>query len=68
MSPQHKNDKCHFCGKSGYFQKDCLKFKVWLEKKRKPSAFTCLESNLTEVPYITWWIDSDCTVHVSNTI
>ncbi|KAH0642025.1 hypothetical protein KY285_032887 [Solanum tuberosum] len=50
---EHKNDKCHFCGKSGHFQKDCLKFKAWLEKKDKPSAFTCLESYLTEVPYNT---------------
>jgi len=24
------------------------------------------ESNLTEVPYNTWWIDSGCTTHVSN--
>ena len=46
----------------------CLKCKVWFEKKGKPCAFTCLESNLTEVPYNTWWIDSGCTVHVSNTM
>ena len=50
---EHKNDNCRFCGKSRHFQKDCLKFKAWLEKKGKPSAFTCLESNLTEVPYNT---------------
>ena len=65
---KHKNDKCRFCEKSGHFQKDCLKFKAWLKKKGKPSSFTCLKSNLTEVPYNTWWIDSGCTVHVSNTI
>ena len=23
---EHNNDKCHFCGKSGNIQKDCLKF------------------------------------------
>ena len=65
---EHKNDKYRFSGKSGHFQNDCLKFNTWIEKKGKPSAFTCLESNLTEVPYNTWWIDSDCTVPVSNTM
>jgi len=25
---QKKNDKCHFCGKSGHFQKNCLKRKT----------------------------------------
>ncbi|KAF3655398.1 putative receptor protein kinase TMK1-like [Capsicum annuum] len=64
----NKNEKCHFCGKSGHFQKDCLKRKAWFEKKGKLCAFTCLKSNLTEVPYNTWWIDSGCTVHVSNTM
>ena len=42
---EHKNDKYRFSGKSGHFQNDCLKFNTWIEKKGKPSAFTCLESN-----------------------
>nr|KYP46272.1 hypothetical protein KK1_032149 [Cajanus cajan] len=44
---------CHFYGKSGHFQKDCPKLKAWFKKK---------------VPYNTWWIDSGCTTHVSNTM
>ena len=63
---EYKNDKCRFCGKPRHFQKDCLKCKAWFEKKGKPCAFTCLESNIIEVPYNTWWIDSGCTVHVSD--
>ncbi|KAH0652658.1 hypothetical protein KY289_030336 [Solanum tuberosum] len=30
---ERKNDKCHFCGKSGHYQKDCL---AWIEKKGIP--------------------------------
>ena len=48
--------------------KNIPEIKAWIENKGKPSAFTCLESNLTEVPYNTWWIDSGCTVHISNTM
>lgn len=63
-----RKDKCHFCGKSGHYQKDCLKRKAWFEKKGKFNVLVCFESNLTEVPYNTWWIDSGCTTHVSNTM
>ena len=65
---ERKNDKCHFCKKVRHYQNDCLKCKAWFEKKDKPYTFVCFESNLTEVPYNTWWIDSGCTTHVSNTM
>ena len=64
---QKKNEKCHFGGKFGNFQKDCLKRKAWFEKKGKHNAYyVCFETNLTEVPHNSWWIDSRCTTHVSN--
>jgi len=63
---QKKNDKCHFCGKFGHFHKDCIKRRAWFEKKGEHNAYVCFESNLTEVPHNTWWIDSGCTTHVSN--
>ena len=65
---EQKNDKYHFCKKPGHYQKDCLKHKAWFEKKGKPLVFVCFESNLTEVPYNTWWIDSGSTTHVLNTM
>ena len=65
---QKKNDKCHFCGKSRHFHMNCQKRKAWFEKKDEHNAYACFESNLTEVPYNTWWIDSRCTTHVSNMI
>ena len=64
---QKKNGKCHFCKKYGHFQKDCLKRKAWFEKKGTHNAYyVCFESNLTEVPHNSWWIDSGCATHVSN--
>ena len=63
-----KNEKCHFCNKHGNFAKDCLKRKVWFEKKGKSSALVCFKSNLAKVPYNTWWIDFGCTTHVLNTM
>jgi len=63
---QKKNDKCHFYGKSGHFQKDCIKRRAWFEKKGEHNAYVCFESNLTEVSHNTWRIDFRCTTHVSN--
>ena len=54
--------------KPGHYQKDCLKRKAWFENKGKHNALVCFKSNLTEVSYNTWWIDSGCTIHVSNTM
>ena len=63
-----KSNNYHFCGKSRHFQKDCPKHKSWFEKKGELNALVCFESNLTKVPHNTWWIDSGCLTHVSNTI
>ena len=44
-----------------------MKRQAWFEKKGKHTAYyVCFESNLTEVPRNSWWIDSGCTTHVSN--
>ena len=38
-----------------HFQKDCLKCKVWFEKKGMLNTYyVCFESNLTKVPHNSW--------------
>ena len=68
----HKKERkvvqCRFCRKLGHYKNNCQKRKEQFESKDKPCALVCFESNLAEVPYNTWWIDSGCTTHVSNTM
>ena len=64
-------DRCFFCKNKGHIKKDCAKFKAWLSK-REPTgndslALVC-ESNLSEAPSSSWWLDSGATNHVAFTI
>ncbi|OMP03224.1 Zinc finger, RING-type [Corchorus capsularis] len=60
-------DRCHFCKREGNYQKDCLKCKALFENKGIIHYVSvCYESNLAEVPSITWWLDTRATSHVSN--
>ena len=64
-------DRCFFCKKKGHIKKDCAKFKAWLSK-REPTGNDSLalvyESNLSEAPSSSWWLDSGVTNHVAFTI
>ena len=59
---------CFFCKMKGYMKKDCMKHKVWLEKKCISFSFICYESNFINFNHNTWWIDYGSTILVSNTL
>ena len=61
-----KESKCFFC-KKGHM-KDCLKFKIWLDKKGTEFSFVYYESNMVNVNHNKWWIDFGSIIHVSNTL
>ena len=64
-------DRCFFCKKKGHIKKDCAKFKAWLSKHEPTGndslALVC-ESNLSEAPSSSCWLDSGATNHVAFTI
>ncbi|KAK8558786.1 hypothetical protein V6N12_042082 [Hibiscus sabdariffa] len=71
MQPQadiKKEFMCFFCKMKGHLKKDCVKYKGWLEKKGKSISLVWFESNMVDVNYNTWWIDSGSTIHVSNSL
>ena len=63
-----KENKCFFYKRKGHVNKDCPKFKKWLEKKGNLSSFVCYESNMVNVNINTWWIDSGSTIHIENSL
>ncbi|GKD59480.1 hypothetical protein Tco_1296989 [Tanacetum coccineum] len=60
--------KCKFCHKKWHTQKDCPKFKEWLEKKCIFESFIINESFNINVPINSWWIDSRSMVHIANSL
>ena len=64
-------DRCFFYKKKGHIKKDCANFKAWLFKRESTgndSLELVFESNLSEAPSSSWWLDSGATNHVAFTI
>ncbi|KAA8531817.1 hypothetical protein F0562_006466 [Nyssa sinensis] len=71
LAPQadiKKDPVCFFYKKKGHVKKDCPKFQKWLEKKGNQLSLVCYESNMVDVVYNSWWIDSGSTIHISNSL
>ncbi|KAM0968159.1 hypothetical protein TB1_015836 [Malus domestica] len=64
------NVKCYFCKRFGHMKKDCEKRKNWKVKKGISfvEIFVCFETNLVEVPPNSWWFDTGCSVHITNSL
>ncbi|KAG6706951.1 hypothetical protein I3842_06G008500 [Carya illinoinensis] len=60
--------KYNFCHLFGHRRIDCRKFKAWLDKKGTHSLLVCFESNLIDVPFDTWWLDTTATIHTTNSL
>ena len=74
-----KNDKFkgkgNFCHKIGHKQADCFKFKNWLEKKKRCEIVVVvnlnanmIETNIVDVHANSWWLDTNATIHVTNSL
>ncbi|TQE08812.1 hypothetical protein C1H46_005583 [Malus baccata] len=60
--------RCHHCKLKGHYRKDCETFKDWLRSKGRTNVYVCVESNLIEIPANSWWFDTGCSVHITNTL
>lgn len=69
---QVDKDTYMHCGEKGHYQKDCIQFLKWLNKNGKNLVIDEIIF-IEEFLYIdysptTWWIESDATVHVANSL
>ena len=65
---EEKKEGCHFFGKPGHFQKDCIGLLRWLNKKGNDIITFVDESLYVDYTTNTWWIDSGATIHVTNSL
>ncbi|GJZ20337.1 putative RNA-directed DNA polymerase [Tanacetum coccineum] len=65
---KESNPKCRFCKNPGHFQKECPKFREWLDKKGSSFSYVSYESFFINVPSNTYWIDSGSMVHITNSL
>ena len=64
-----KEKECYFCKETGHLRKNCNGFKNWLVKKgNEINVFVCVESNLVYIPPNSWWFDTGCSIHITNSL
>ncbi|KAM2953239.1 hypothetical protein FF1_031642 [Malus domestica] len=64
-----KENECYFCKETGHMRKNCTGFKNWLVRKGKIiNVFVCVESNLVFIPPQSWWFDTGCSIHITNSL
>ncbi|TQD69871.1 hypothetical protein C1H46_044597 [Malus baccata] len=60
--------RCFFCKTKGHLRKDCQVFQDYLKSKGVEQVNVCVESNLIEIPVNSWWFDTGCSVHITNSL
>jgi hypothetical protein len=71
--PEHvPNGVGRHCKKEGQYMKDCVEFPKWINVRSK-NKFKVLVTFIDESLYLeysisTWWIDSNTTIHVANSL
>ena len=58
--------KCNYCHKFGHKKTNYRKLKVIQEKKGNHWVNVYFESNVIDVSFDTWWLDSGATIHARN--
>jgi hypothetical protein len=61
-------DQCMWCKKSGHYQKNCIEFLKHLNKQGEDHVTFIDESLFLSYAKSTWWIDSDVTIHIANSL
>ncbi|KAM1980963.1 hypothetical protein ACFX15_037518 [Malus domestica] len=60
--------KCFWCKTKGHLKVNCEIFKDYVKSKEREQVLVCIESNLCEVPVDSWWFDTGCSVHITNSL
>jgi molybdopterin converting factor small subunit len=61
-------DQCKWCKRRGHYQKNCIEFLKHLNKHGEDHVTFVDESLFLSYSKSTWWIDSDTTIHVANSL
>ena len=62
---EYFNGSCGYCNKVGHKKIDCWHLKGKQEKK---GNILMIETNIIDVPMNSWWLDTEATIHVTNSL